>query len=157
MLKFVSYDIVFQEVPNEVSLAINLAACPNGCKGCHSPYLQQDIGEVLNEEVLDKLLNKYQDAITCVCFMGGDADAKSVEYLSHFVKNKKDNRLKTAWYSGRATLPKSCYLQVFDYLKLGPYIEKYGGLDKPTTNQRFYKIEDGKMEDRTSLFLNLHT
>ena len=36
MLKYVNHDIVFQEFPDEVTLAINLSCCPNGCTGCHS-------------------------------------------------------------------------------------------------------------------------
>ena len=47
MLKYVNYDIVFQEFPDEVTLAINLSLCPNGCPGCHSAYLKDDIGEEL--------------------------------------------------------------------------------------------------------------
>ena len=35
-------------------------------------------------------------------------------------------------------------LALLDYLKLGPYDERFGGLDSPTTNQRFYRIERGK-------------
>ena len=52
MLKYTDYDIVFQEIPDEVTLAINLSNCPNRCKGCHSPYLQQNVGEALTEENL---------------------------------------------------------------------------------------------------------
>ena len=40
MLKYAGYDIVFQEIPDEVTLALNLSGCPNGCPGCHSPHLQ---------------------------------------------------------------------------------------------------------------------
>ncbi len=152
MLKFVNYSVVFQEVPNEVSLAINLSACPNHCQGCHSPYLQEDIGEVLDESVLQSLLDKYQNSVTCICFMGGDGDAKSVELFSNFIKDKSKHKLKTAWYSGKPQLPKGCRLSSFDYIKLGPYIPEYGGLDKPTTNQRFYKIEDDQLIDKTSFF-----
>ncbi len=152
MLKFVNYNIVFQEVPNEVSLAINLSGCPNNCQGCHSPYLQEDIGTVLDKSSLQELLNKYQSSITCVCFMGGDNDAQSVENLSQFVKTQSDNKLKTAWYSGKPKLPEKCKLSAFDFVKLGPYMEQYGPLDVPSTNQRFYKLENGEMEDCTSLF-----
>ena len=35
-------------------------------------------------------------------------------------------------------------LALLDYLKLGPYDERLGGLDSPTTNQRFYRVERGK-------------
>ena len=73
MLKYTDYDIVFQEIPDEVTLAINLSNCPNRCKGCHSPYLQQNVGEALTEENLSILLQKYGKAVTCVCFMGGTA------------------------------------------------------------------------------------
>lgn len=58
MLKFVDYDIVFPEIPNEVTLAINLSNCPHRCPGCHSPQLQQNIGKELNESVLSDLIHK---------------------------------------------------------------------------------------------------
>ena len=50
MLRYVDYDIVFQEIPDEVTLAINLSNCPNRCKGCHSPHLLENVGESLTEE-----------------------------------------------------------------------------------------------------------
>ena len=53
MLKYVGYDIVFQEIPDQVTLAINLSLCPNHCVGCHSPYLRNDVGNVLDEKALD--------------------------------------------------------------------------------------------------------
>ena len=52
MLRYADYDIVFQEIPDEVTLAINLSNCPNHCKGCHSAYLMEDVGEPLTEENL---------------------------------------------------------------------------------------------------------
>ena len=53
MLKYVNHDIVFQEFPDEVPLAINLSLCPNGCPGCHSAYLQGNVGDELTEEEAD--------------------------------------------------------------------------------------------------------
>ncbi len=152
MLKFVSYDVVFQEVPHEITLAINLSRCPNRCKGCHSPHLMGDIGEILDENAIDFLLQKYSSSVTCFCFMGGDNDPKSVEQLAKYVKQNTSNRIKTAWYSGKPLFPKDCSLSSFDFLKIGPYLEAFGALDSPYTNQRFYKIENGKMFDKTELF-----
>lgn len=152
MLKFVNYDIVFQEVPDEVALAINISGCPNKCKGCHSPYLMEDKGSILNNEVLSGLLNKYKNEITCVCFMGGDSEPKAIEALCLFIRNSSGNRMKTAWYSGKPGLPPNCSLVYFDYIKLGPYIEALGGLDSPSTNQHFYKIKEGHMIDKTECF-----
>lgn len=153
MLRYHSYNIVFQEVPGELTLAINLSNCTNGCKGCHSPHLQQDIGPVLDEAVVQSLLQKYGEAITCFCFMGGDADPQEVQCLATFIKTKSSYQLKTAWYSGKAKLPQNFATDHFDYIKLGPYIEKLGGLNAPHTNQRFYKIlQDGVLQDATALF-----
>ena len=47
MLKYTNTDIVFQEIPDEVTLAVNLSGCPCRCPGCHSPQLWGDIGEPL--------------------------------------------------------------------------------------------------------------
>lgn len=152
MLRYQSYNIVFQEVPNEVTLAINISNCPNGCKGCHSPYLQEDKGELLTREALNELFEKYNQAITCICFMGGDADPHEVDSLARYVRAISDGRLKTAWYSGKSHFPDSCTLSSFDYLKLGPYVEQLGGLQSPTTNQRFYRIDNKQLTDCTGLF-----
>ena len=35
MLKYVNTGIVFQEIPDEVTLAINISGCPCHCPGCH--------------------------------------------------------------------------------------------------------------------------
>lgn len=152
MLKYHNYSIVFQEVPGEITLAINLTNCPNRCKGCHSTHLQEDIGTILDEAALQSLLATYGNAITCVCFMGGDAEPKAVEALALFVREHTKGWMKCAWYSGRALLPESVSSQSYDYIKLGPYIEHLGGLDSPDTNQRFYHIEPDGMSDRTRLF-----
>ena len=152
MLRFVNYNIVFQEVPEEVTLAINLSNCPNRCKSCHSPHLQEDIGEQLDNNVLAVLLEKYGDAITCICFMGGDISPKEVEQCAVFVRDRTNGRIKTAWYSGKNCFPQECSLHHFDYVKLGAYKEQLGGLRSTTTNQRFYRIENGEMIDITEHF-----
>jgi anaerobic ribonucleoside-triphosphate reductase activating protein len=152
MLRFLSYNIVFQEVPGEVTLAINISGCPNRCKGCHSPYLQEDKGDTLDESVIAALLNKYGEAITCICFMGGDNDPSEVQKLAHHIKNTTNSRLKTAWYSGKSILPENFDMAYLDYIKLGPYVESLGGLDASGTNQRFYCIEVGKLKDDTGRF-----
>ena len=73
-MKVASFDIVFQEIPGEVTLALNLSNCPCHCPGCHSPHLAEDIGEPVDEELLGGLIDRYKGLITCVAFMGGDAN-----------------------------------------------------------------------------------
>lgn len=140
MLKYVSYDIVFREIPDETTLALNLSNCPNGCPGCHSPWLQEDRGEPLTKETLAGLLGCYANAVTCLCFMGGDADPYEVVRLAAFVKQTAT--IKVGWYSGRPALPSDFPVHHFQYIKLGPYIERLGPLSSPTTNQKLYRITD---------------
>jgi anaerobic ribonucleoside-triphosphate reductase activating protein len=151
MLKYVDYDIVFQEIPNEVTLAVNLSNCPHRCAGCHSPHLREDVGNELNEPALSGLLQAYEKAITCICFMGGDADAGELYRLADFVRKSRRGKIKTAWYSGNGQPPENS-TDYFDYIKLGAYVEHLGALDSPSTNQRFYRIENGVMIDETGGF-----
>lgn len=146
MLKFVDYDVVFQEIPNEVTLAINLSQCPNDCLGCHSPFLKLDVGDELNESTLLDLLKRYADDVTCVSFMGGDRDLSSLVRLAVFVKSHY-KQLKVAWYTGREQLPENVSLTAFDFIKVGPYKKEFGPLNKRTTNQHLYKMKDGRIED----------
>ena len=152
MLRYHSYNIVFQEVPGELTLAINISNCPNGCKGCHSPHLQENSGEELSENALCMMLTTYKSAITCVCFMGGDAEPDNVEKLALYVQKITEGTVKTAWYSGKSSFPKNCSTDSFNYIKLGSYIPEMGGLNQPTTNQRFYRVQNGLLVDETKQF-----
>jgi anaerobic ribonucleoside-triphosphate reductase activating protein len=148
LLKYYNYDIVFQEIPDEVTLAVNITNCPHRCVGCHSPHLHLDIGNVLDSAALDGLLAKYGRHITCVCFMGGDRQPKEVALLARQIH--QNTHLKVAWYSGNDIMPK--YANLFDYVKVGGYRENLGGLRARTTNQRLYKFSSGKQEDITERF-----
>ncbi len=153
MLKYVGYDIVFQEIPDEVTLAVNLSLCPNRCKGCHSPYLREDRGNVLDEKALDDMVAPLAGEITCVSFMGGDNDPKEVARLAKYIKERYAGKLSTAWYSGKNYFPENFEPEAFDYVKIGQYRPECGPLNKRTTNQRLYKIKaDGSREDITSRF-----
>ncbi len=152
MIRYHNFDIVFAEIPDETTLAINLTGCPNHCPGCHSPHLCSNTGRVLDEEELAALLRLYGRAVTCVCFMGGDADPQGVGRLAEFVRREWPG-LHVGWYSGRPQLPEAFIPEAFDYVKLGPWIEARGPLTAPTTNQRLYRVSpDGAMSDITERF-----
>ena len=146
MLKYVDTKVTFAEVPNEISLCINISNCPCACKGCHSSYLAEDIGNKLNSDSIKELINNNK-GITCICFMGGDSNPLEVDALAQFIKINYP--IKTAWYSGRQELSKEIDLKNFDYIKLGPYIEELGPLNSKTTNQRFYEVVQVYYEDST--------
>ena len=153
MLKYLTYDIVFQEFPDEVTLAVNLSLCPNKCPGCHSSILLGDIGEPLDATVLLELIAKDQGEITCVALMGGDNDPEAVQTVLLEVKQRFGDTLKTGWYSGYQELPANFNHKAFNYVKVGPYRQALGALRDRTTNQRFYRIEqDGTFTDLTHCF-----
>lgn len=137
MIKYVDTKVVFQEVPDEVTLAINISNCPCHCEGCHSPYLAEDIGTNLTIEELTRL-GTETEGITCIAFMGGDSDPKRINRLAKWVTEELD--LKVAWYSGRQYIPDEIDVSNFNYIKIGPYIPKLGGLDSENTNQIMYEV-----------------
>ena len=103
MVKYVDTLVTFAEFPNEISLCINISGCPNNCPGCHSPYLAQDIGKVLNKESLFRLIEENK-GISCVGLMGGDQALNTINWLAKCIKEQYPE-LKVGWYSGRNTLP----------------------------------------------------
>lgn len=154
MLKYINSDIVFQEIPDEVTLAINISNCPCRCPGCHSKFLWADIGTELTEKEIDGFINEYGRNITCISFMGGDAEPAEVNRLAAYIKSNNPT-MKTAWYTGRTIISSSIDLCSLDYIKVGPYIKHLGPLKNPKTNQRLYRInhqEDNRQEDITSRF-----
>ena len=152
MLKYVNTGIVFQEIPDEVTLAMNISNCPCHCPGCHSHYLWEDIGLPLDTNTIDNFVQKYRQEITCFAFMGGDGDPKGVNMLAQYI-HEEYPQYRVAWYSGRIRVPSVVNKTDFDYIKIGPYIRHLGPLKQSTTNQRMYRqTPDGTFEDITSRF-----
>lgn len=137
MMKYVDTKVVFSELPNEITLAINISGCPCACHGCHSSYLVEDVGVTLTFEELFRLVQTNK-GITAVSFMGGDANPAEINRLAHWIKTHTD--LLTGWYSGRSQLSPDIELSNFNFIKLGPYITELGPLNSPTTNQRMYEV-----------------
>lgn len=149
MVKYVDTKVVFQEYPDEITLALNISNCPYHCPNCHSAYLAEDIGTELTDEEVSNLIDN-NEGITCIGFMGGNA--ADILHLARYVKETTD--LKVGWYTGSEELPSNILLNLhnFDYIKVGPYKEELGPLTSKTTNQRFYKVIDNQLVDFTYLF-----
>lgn len=152
MLKYVNTGVVFQEIPDETTLSVNISRCPCHCPGCHSSYLAEDIGEPLDEAAIDAFVSEFGADITCIALMGGDAEPETVDRLACYIRERHP-RYRVAWYSGRIRISPRITRQHFDYIKIGPYIAHLGSLSKPTTNQRLYKVAaDGELTDITARF-----
>lgn len=144
-LKYADTAVTFAEIPGEITLCINISNCPCHCKGCHSSYLAKDIGEPLNKLVLKELIEK-NEGISCICFMGGDSNPLYLNAMMSYIKTHSN--LLVAWYSGRQELPSNFNLKWVDFIKLGPYIEELGPLNKKTTNQKMFQVIHNPDSDR---------
>lgn len=141
-MRFKDYNIVLQEVPNEVSLCFTITGCQIKCDGCHSPYLwKKDSGDVLTQNVFLSLLDKYRGLITCVLFMGGEWYETELIELLMLAKNRN---LKTCLYTGLDDINIEIKNNL-TYLKTGKWDKSLGGLSSKTTNQKFINIKSGEI------------
>lgn len=148
-LKYTGTSIVMQEVPDEVSLAISISGCTHRCEGCHSSYLWENKGRYLTDDIIE-IVTYHIGLVTCICFMGGD---QNIEELNECIDIAHEKDYKCCVYLGCDEIPQE--LRTVDYLKIGHYDKKYGGLDNPNTNQRMYKWTDSKYIDITERFYNV--
>ena len=150
MLKYTDTQVVFEEIPDEITLAINISNCPHHCPGCHSPYLRENIGEDLYGDMLVDMIEK-NDGITCVLFMGEGKDEDALFKLIDVIRHFYGSRIKIGLYTGSENVSPFLW-ENLDYIKLGPYNEREGPLNNPKTNQRLYRKSYGKWEDITYRF-----
>ncbi len=137
-MRYTSVQITFQEVPEEISLCFLVSGCPLRCPGCHSAdSWDARKGEELSCKEIEKILQKYEGMITCVCFLGGEWQPEKLRELCVWVQSQG---LRTCLYTGLEDVGEGLK-EVLDFLKVGPYIKSRGGLASPNTNQRFINLK----------------
>jgi hypothetical protein len=139
VVKYYNAMVVFEEIPDEITIAINITNCPCKCQGCHSKFLWGDIGNELTNDELEKLIQDNL-GITCVCFMGGDANPEEINKLSRFefsydnffkdknidnIKDKSYYKLRIAQSIIRVVFSKEKYLYIDESSKTSKYFEYY--------------------------------
>ena len=139
--------VVLEEIPDRVSLAVDISNCRGNCTGCHSPFLKGDIGDELTPAVIDSLVEENW-GVNCFLFLGEGQDLQTLLSLAAHVRSLG---LEVALYSGREEVEPELW-QAFDYLKLGPYRPECGPLNNPATNQRLYRVAGNVRTDITSRF-----
>lgn len=148
MVKYTNFDVVFEEIPDKITLAVNISNCQCNCKGCHSSYLRKNIGTELSIKEIDNKMNYLLKNCNCFLFLGEGNDIQSLLMINDYIK--KTYNIETAIYSGREQVEDFFY-DAFDYVKIGPYIEEYGSINNPTTNQKLFYHK----ENITNKFWNL--
>ena len=89
--------VVFTEIPDEVTLELGISNCPYRCEGCHSPFLQADVGEELTWIKLKEMLEttKYIGIKAAIVF--SYTNREGVTTISNSVL-LLDSNLKTLDY-----------------------------------------------------------
>ncbi|XXQ68596.1 anaerobic ribonucleoside-triphosphate reductase activating protein [Neisseriaceae bacterium B1] len=144
LLHFTQQQIVWQEVPNEVSLAFLISGCPLRCVSCHSAdSWKANRGEILSADYLRVRLQQYRELISCVLFLGGEWQPENLFSLLKIAR--EEFSLQTCLYTGyeRDELPPEL-LSELTYLKTGRWLSERGGLDNPNTNQKFIDLRTGE-------------
>lgn len=147
MLHFSYPQIVLEEVPDEISLALSISGCPLRCFNCHSEETYDpSFGEPLTAVKMYELLNRKH--ITCVLFYGGEWKPEQLISLIDIVKKKN---LKVCLYTGKLfnDIPKDIISRL-NYIKVGAYNHELGGLSSSKTNQKFFNLDTN--EDITNIF-----
>ena len=141
-MNFATFDIVFQEVPGEITLSFTMTGCQLACKGCHSSYLwNPKNGNELTDAILVDTITRYAGLITTVLFLGGEWDEPRLIELLCLCEQ---HSLHTALYTGLTDV--SCALrQHLTYLKVGPWIADLGGLNSPITNQTMIDLRTNEV------------
>lgn len=137
--------VVLQEVPDEISLALSISGCNLNCKGCHSSEtFDPKFGEELSLSKLAQMID-HQKYITCVLFYGGEW---LIEELEVFIDYVKSRNLKVCLFTGRNLEYFSVeFLSKLDFIKVGIYKENLGGLKSEQTNQKFIKLSQNLSKD----------
>jgi anaerobic ribonucleoside-triphosphate reductase activating protein len=138
-MRYYQKDIVFQEVPGEISICFFICGCPLRCPGCHSPFTwNENSGNLLTTNEYVRILDQYKGSLSCVLFMGGEWHE---EELAVYLKIARERGLKTCLYTGLEDVS-SVLKKHLDYLKTGPWIASLGGLDSERTNQKMIQIDN---------------
>lgn len=145
-MRYTNCQIVFQEVPKEISLAFSISGCSLKCDGCHSKDLwNKNNGHIMDKYILKSKIEKYSNLISCVLFYGGEWESDLIKFLDIC----KEYNMKTCLYTGLDDIPYDIKSKL-DYLKIGKWNKNLGGLRNKNTNQKFLDLKENK--DITYMF-----
>lgn len=132
--------VVMEEIPDMVTLAVDISNCTGLCEGCHSPFLRRDVGAELTPHAVESMLSA-NFGVNCFLFLGEGNDHAALLDMASYIRSAHP-ALSLALYSGRENVEDDIF-QVFDYVKIGPYRPACGPLNNPGTNQRLYHVHHG--------------
>lgn len=143
----VDYGITFAEVPDKCAVFLELGDCKRYCEGCHTPELCEPMTDedcLTMADCVEIVESFIDEGANAVVVLGG-TDCHSFKLASlRCLLRTLSEYAPVCLYSGSDdtktmldfALDSSC-----TYVKVGSYQKQCGGLQQPTTNQRFYELE----------------
>lgn len=172
--------ITLAEIPGKIAVFLEFGNCNNFCPECHSKELWESsehhyFSTMGRADIVSYIKEQYSKGANAVAFLGGlNNSGVSIIELRQLFSQLFRMGMDIGLYDGcqGATVdditcifldPKSDYECTLKWVKVGNYSPKYGGLDSPTTNQRFFEKRnppnggESYWEDRTYLFKEVKT
>lgn len=151
-LPVVNKGITLTEIPNRISVFFEIGNCTCHCDGCHSPELWDTNYTRPNmtvQEIVDYVDEQYKLGANAVVLMGGMNNKDVSKDVFTLLLLELSTR-QVGIYVGSDDLEWLPLLPV-RWIKAGGYEKDKGGLDSPTTNQRFYEYDTTNRvwEDKT--------
>ena len=144
-MKYLDSMITYSEVPDKVSLSIWITECQGTCEGCSMKELRESIGKELSTKVLLDIIKTQGKFAQVVTFLGEGKNKNELIELMITVLRYTDKKI--CLYSGQERMDEDIR-KLVTYYKVGPYIERLGGLTSEKTNQVFW------VKDKDNLFHN---
>lgn len=142
-LPIVNKGITLTEIPNHIAVFFEVGNCTCHCDGCHSPELwdtNYTQPNMTTREIIDYIEEQYKLGANAVVFMGGwNNEGVSRTTLELFLLDISC-MFQIGIYVGSDRVGALPRLPI-RWIKTGRYEKDKGGLDSPTTNQRFYEYD----------------
>lgn len=128
------------------------------CEECHSPH-HRDRGTMMSvKELTEYACAQEENGATAIVLLGGTTSDYIHKVQLRTVIQVLSKVLPVGLYSGDEQDALFWGWRYLTWYKVGPYIKQLGGLESPTTNQRFYRRNEyGEWELRNDLFNRKNT
>lgn len=152
--------ITMAEMPKNISFYLQLAECRIRCAGCHSKELWGTT-EGLDFDSICTLVRKSKLAGANMIIIFGDTNNNITSNNLNLLVSALRVHLPICIYSGADSIEDSLgdcrqdILKSIDYIKLGHYDERLGGLNSYKTNQIMYKVAGEELVDVTRLLFKV--
>ena len=150
----VNLGVTLNEIPDKVAVFVELGQCKNICKECHSAYyihnkLHPDLYTPL-DLIVYKVQRQVHKGANAIVIMGGtnnyDMDTEKLIKLINTLADIAPVGVYSGILDGAMVHRDIIKNSKLTWLKTGEYNAKLGGLNSPTTNQRFYFINPDTRE-----------